>query len=102
MRLNTPAILQQVLLTQRLKEYLAKEQQLKEDGVVITPTGKKVFRDAKKFAEQYGGQAEDWVKKSSTSFDVDHKISIQTHWVENIKTGQRVAEKVKEFVKDVK
>lgn len=70
--------------------------------MVIAPTAKKSFRDAKKFAEQYSDQAEDWVKKSSASFNVDHKISIQTHWVENIKTGQRVAEKVKEFVKDVK
>ena len=62
-------------------------------GVTIAGGGAKdAFRNAQKFADEFGGESADWVKKSTTESvttqggDVVHQI----HWVENVKTGQIV------------
>ena len=87
---------------QKLKQKLAEEQQLNENGIIThrggnDSTRSDYFRDAEKFAQQYGGKVEEWVKKSRTSFDTSSNSLIQTHWTENLVTGQRLTTKVKEI-----
>ena len=49
------------------------------------------FRDAPFYAEEYGGDPKDWVKKSSKStYSAPDGTTFQTHWVESTKTRQRV------------
>jgi len=48
-----------------------------------------VFRDAGRWAAKYGGQAADWVKKTSSSFTAKDGTKFSTHWVENVATGFR-------------
>ena len=55
----------------------------------------KVFRNAQYIADEYGGNAADWVKKSSSNHSTPNGTLFETHWVENIKTGQRVEFKTK-------
>jgi hypothetical protein len=74
-----------------LSKSLASQAQMGEAGTIIAGQGASTaFRDAAKFAEQYGGDAVDWVKKSSSSFTAQDFIQFETHWVENLLTGQRV------------
>jgi hypothetical protein len=42
--------------------------------------------DIDRVLQKYGGQSSDWVKMSSNG-TVD---GIEFHWIENIKTGQRI------------
>jgi len=80
----------------QLKKALASEQQMGEIGEVIAGSGSEaVFRDAQRVATQYGGEAGDWVKMSSSSYAAPDATKFATHWVENIKTGQRVEFKTK-------
>ena len=64
-------------------------------GIMAGPGGRVAFRDAQRIAQQYGGNAADWVKKSSSSFLSRDGTRFETHWVENIRTGQRVEFKTK-------
>ncbi len=57
--------------------------------------GSVIFRDAARVAKEYGGGIQDWVKKSSSSSVSTNGVSFETHWVENVKTGQRVEFKTK-------
>lgn len=42
----------------------------------------------------------DWVKKVSSSFTALDGVKFETHWVENLKTGERILEKtVMDFIK---
>jgi hypothetical protein len=80
-----------------LRKKLAHESQMTEEGTIIAGSGSKsIFRDADRIAKTYGGSSSDWVKKSSTSADLGNGYHIETHWVENIKTGKRVEFKTKE------
>jgi RHS repeat-associated protein len=80
----------------RLKKSLASEQQMTESGIPIAGTGTGVpFRDANRIATQYGGEAGDWRKMTSTSYTAPDGKRFETHWVENSKTGQRVEFKTK-------
>lgn len=77
-----------------LNKSLASKQQLEEKGTVIAGTGTStIFRGANRVAKKYGGTPEDWVKKSSNEYVAKDGAKISTHWVENIKTGQRVEAK---------
>ncbi len=49
---------------------------------------------AERLAEYYGGNAADWVKKSSSSF-TKNGTTFETHWYENISTGLRIEYKTK-------
>jgi hypothetical protein len=56
------------------------------------------FRDAARFAKQYGGAPEDYVKKTSSTVIVQGKGYVQkveTHWVENVRTGDQFEFKTK-------
>jgi hypothetical protein len=75
----------------KLQKSLASAEQMGQEGRVIAGRGSKdAFRDAYKFSEDFGGTSEDWVKKSSTNFVAKDGTSFETHWVENINTGERV------------
>ena len=75
-----------------LSKSLASMQQMAEKGTITHGIGSqpyKQFNQALKIAQEYGGKATDWVKKSSSAFNAKDGRQIQTHWVENVKTGFR-------------
>ncbi|MFM0362931.1 RHS repeat-associated core domain-containing protein [Paraburkholderia sediminicola] len=80
----------------RLGQQLASEAQMGEAGITVAGSGtNSAFRAAQKVADEFGGSAADWVKKSSSSYTSKNGVQFETHWVENIKTGQRVEFKTK-------
>lgn len=75
----------------RLNKSLASQSQLGEAGTIIAGTGSRVpFRDASRVAQQYGGSQGGWVKKTSSAYTARDGTNFETHWLENIHTGQRV------------
>lgn len=79
-----------------LAKSLASQQQISSAGKTIAGGNSgTVFRDAAKVAQQYGGQATDWVKKASTPFTASDGKAFETHWVENVVTGARELFKTK-------
>jgi hypothetical protein len=69
---------------------------LLEGGAAGLGEGARVpFRDAARVAKEHGGNAADWVKKSSSSHTARDGATFETHWVENARTGQRVEFKTK-------
>lgn len=80
----------------RLNKSLASTAQMGEAGDVMAGVGARVpFRGAGRVAQQYGGNAADWVEKTSSSYTARDGVQFETHWVENIVTGQRVEFKTK-------
>ncbi|MBU0944259.1 MAG: hypothetical protein KJ804_12375, partial [Proteobacteria bacterium] len=80
----------------RLGKSLASQAQMNEAGTIMAGRGAKVpFRGAGRAAKQYGGNASDWTKKTSSSYTARDNTQFETHWVENIKTSQRVEFKTK-------
>ncbi|WP_198949576.1 RHS repeat-associated core domain-containing protein [Halovibrio salipaludis] len=80
----------------KLNKQLGSQQQLGETGSTIAGQGsKQSFRDADRVAREHGGSAEDWVKKSSSSHEAPDGTRFETHWSENVRTGQRVEHKTK-------
>jgi RHS repeat-associated protein len=78
------------------KKSLASSDQLGQAGKIIAGEGSDVvFRNADRVASEYGGDAADWVKKTSYNYSAPDGIKFETHWVENLKTGQRVEQKTK-------
>ena len=63
---------------------LASESQMSEAGTVII----RELKSGARLASQYGGEATDWVKKSSSSFSKGGR-TIETHWYENLTNGLR-------------
>ena len=79
-----------------LGRQLASEQQLGEAGRAIAGAGTGVtLRDAPRLAQQYGGSADDWLKMSSSSYRGTDGLQFETHWYQNIRTGQGVEFKTK-------
>jgi len=79
-----------------LNKSLASQAQMGEAGTTMAGAGARVpFRDAQRVANEHGGNAADWVKKSSSSYTAKDGTRFETHWVENVKTGQRVEFKTK-------
>ncbi len=80
----------------RLNKSLASQAQMGEVGEIMAGSGGHVpFRDAGRIVKEYGGTPADWVKKTSSSYTARDGVQFETHWVENIKTGQRVEFKTK-------
>ncbi len=80
----------------RLNKSLTSQAQMGEAGKVMAGPGARTpFRDASRVAREYGGRASDWVKKTSTPHTARDGVKFETHWVENIRTGQRVEFKTK-------
>ncbi len=79
-----------------LSKQLASEAQMGEVGTSMAGAGgRATFRDAGRVAAEYGGDAADWSKKSSSTFTAKDGTKFETHWVENSKTGQRYEYKTK-------
>jgi RHS repeat-associated protein len=58
------------------------------------------FRGAAAYAERYGGDASDWVKKSTTGSHAGSGGNVyQLHWVQNLRTGQIVDVKLKSYAR---
>ena len=74
----------------KLTQQLASEAQMSQAGRTIISN----LRSGPRLAQQYGGKAADWVKKSSSSFSKNGK-TFETHWYQNVSTGQRVEFKTK-------
>lgn len=82
----------------KLSKSLASTAQMGETGTTIAGTGARAgFRSAGRIASEYGGRAADWVKRSSSSFMARDGTRIETHWAENVRTGERVQLKTKIF-----
>ncbi|MGI8312907.1 putative T7SS-secreted protein [Saccharopolyspora hattusasensis] len=70
---------------------LAKESQMSEKGVAMAGAGTNTpLRDAPRLAAEHGGQPEEWIKKSSTSYTDKEGRTFETHWYEHGPTGNRV------------
>jgi hypothetical protein len=80
-----------------LSKKLASESQIAEqEGRLIAGKGAdEEFRNAEQIAREYGGKAEDWVKKSSSKYYSKDGYLFETHWIENLITGQRIEFKTK-------
>jgi hypothetical protein len=80
----------------KLNKSLGSQVQMSEPGTIMAgPGGRVPFRNAARVAQEYGGSASDWVKKTSTSYTARDGVQFETHWIENIKTGRRVEFKTK-------
>jgi RHS repeat-associated protein len=80
-----------------LGKSLASEAQMGEAGIRMAGPGtNRVFRDASRVAKEHGGSPGDWAKVRSSSWSSRGEgTKIETHWVENVGTGQRVEFKTK-------
>jgi hypothetical protein len=59
-------------------------------GVPIAGAGSSVkLRVAERLAEQYGGSPSDWVKMTSSPYQGVDGLQFETHWYENVATGER-------------
>lgn len=83
----------------RLNKQLASEAQMAAPGKPIIGAGTKTpLRAAEDLASRYGGDAGDWAKMSSGNYNSGGGgiyDLFETHWYENIKTGQQVEFKTK-------
>ncbi len=80
----------------RLAKSLASESQMAERGSVIAGAGgRRILGDSERLAESYGGAAADWAKMRSSSFTAADGVKFETHWYQNVKTGQQVEFKTK-------
>jgi hypothetical protein len=69
-------------------------QALEASGALMAGKGADQFRDAGRFVSQYGGHVDDYAKMSSSSYKASDTLKIETHWVENVKTGERFDAKI--------
>lgn len=80
----------------RLNKSLASAEQVGEAGTIMAGAGGRVpFRGAARVASEYGGTPSEWVKVSSSSYTTRDGVRFETHWVQNVRTGQRVEFKTK-------
>lgn len=80
----------------KLNKSLASQAQMGEVGTTMAGAGARVpFRDAARIAKEHGGNAADWMKEVSSSHTARDGTRFETHWVENVKTGQRAEFKTK-------
>jgi RHS repeat-associated protein len=69
---------------------LASESQVAETGTTIAGAGTNVgLRQAGRLASQYGGNAADWSKMTSSAYRAGDSTVISTHWYENVAIGVR-------------
>ena len=80
----------------RLNKALASEAQMAGAGTKMAGEGARVpFRDAQRIAAEHGGNPSDWAKMTSPSHTARDGVTFETHWVENVRTRQRVEFKTK-------
>ena len=84
------------VMGRNLGRQLASEQQVGEAGTALAGAGTSTeLRAASRLADQYGGSASDWAKMGGSSYRGADGLQFETHWYENIPTGQRVEFKTK-------
>ena len=80
----------------KLEKALASEAQMGEAGITMAGASRGTpFRGGQRAAQDHGGDAADWVKKSSSSSASRDGTKFETHWIENTKTGERAEFKIK-------
>ena len=79
-----------------LNKYYGSLEQMGSVGTRMAGQGtSRQFRNAEHYANEYGGNANDWIKMTSKPYIANDGLLFETHWVENINTGQRVNYKTK-------
>ncbi|WP_255156276.1 RHS repeat-associated core domain-containing protein [Ferruginibacter sp. HRS2-29] len=79
-----------------LNKKMASEAQMAEAGEVIAGGSSGTpLRKAGDLSKQFWGQEADWVKKRSSSHTAPDNITMETHWEENVISGQRTNMKTK-------
>ncbi|MFC3813337.1 DUF6443 domain-containing protein [Lacihabitans lacunae] len=81
----------------KLNRSLASESQMAGKSESIAGAGSKTpLKKAEDMAKQYGGDAKDYAKmRSNSSYKANDGTKIETHWEENIKTGEKYNTKTK-------
>ncbi|MES2663789.1 MAG: hypothetical protein V4629_10865, partial [Pseudomonadota bacterium] len=93
---NTSSSAQSSINSLKLNKQLASQQQLSEGGISIAGAGSNTgtkLKDANRLANQYGGNASDWSKKSSSQYLGKDGKRFETHWYENSIIDKRVEAK---------
>ena len=75
-----------------LVKQLVSESQMAEVGIIMARGSE--IRDVPRLVNMYGGKIADWGKKTSSTFTQNGKW-FETHWYENLNTGQRFEFKTK-------
>ena len=79
-----------------LARSLASDSQTAGPGLAIIGAGTaRPLRSAERLAADFGGRPEDWAKMSSPSYTGVDGRKFETHWYENVVTGERVEFKTK-------
>jgi hypothetical protein len=87
---------QSSIAARALGRRLASEHQVGEAGSILAGGASSTpLRAATRLADQYGGRADDWVKRSSSSYRGIDGHQFETHWYEDLGTGARVEFKTK-------
>lgn len=74
-----------------LGKSLVSEAQMAEAGTEMAgPNAGTVFRGVGRVASEYRGSPEDWAKMTSSSYSANDGTIFQTHWVQNLQSGERV------------
>jgi len=93
---NSGGLADDVVASRNLGRQLASEQQVGEAGTAMAGAGTSTeLRAASRLADRYGGAASDWAKMGSSSYRGADGLQFETHWYENISTGQRLEFKTK-------
>jgi RHS repeat-associated protein len=75
---------------------LASEQQMGELGEPFAGAGTSVpLNDVNRLVSEYGGSVNDWAKMTSSNYTSSNGFYFETHWYENLETGQQVEFKIK-------
>jgi RHS repeat-associated protein len=79
-----------------LGRQLASEQQMGEVGIALAGAGSSTkLRVAERLTRDYGGVADDWAKVGSSSYRGADGFGMETHWYENVLSGERFEFKTK-------
>jgi RHS repeat-associated protein len=74
----------------KINKQIASQQQMGEAGAVIAGGSSKTpLRKAGDLAKEHGGDASNYVKKSSSAYPAGDGVKLSTHWEENVLTGER-------------
>jgi hypothetical protein len=80
----------------QLNKQLASAEQIGQGGTALAGAGTNTpLRVANELATQYGGQAADYAKMGSTSYTASDGVQFETHWYQNVQTGERFEFKTK-------
>ncbi len=79
-----------------LNRQLASQQQMAESGTRIAGFGTgSILRNRARLASAYGGGPYEWAKMSSSRYRGTDGFGFETHWYQNVRTGNRVEYKTK-------